>query len=294
MRLFHFTISALFVAPLALTGCPGDDGSTTETTEAATGSTTSTTEPMTTTMMVSSSDGMTDGSTTDDPPPVDCQEPREVPASPYDCAGVDGVLEGSVIVDDTAGSDDPAMLEGIAVVTGAIRFSNTDITNLDVMGCVTEVGADITIFNNDMLTDVNGLHNVTSIGTEFVFSGNDALVDFNSLPNIQQMNTTLSFQENASLETISGFHSFVGISSEVINPVTMMPDLTGNITIQRNDVLRDINGLGGLRVVGGNFAVTNNPMLCISSVDCVGAGITMPMVPPVPDGWSTQNNDESC
>lgn len=249
------------------------------------------TDPGTTTAMTTVDTTGDETAAETDAPPVDCQEPREVPESPFDCTGVDGVLEGSLIIDGGPMSDDPAILEGISVVTGGIQISNSDLTNLDFMGCVTEVGFDITLFDNDMLTNVDGLHNITSIGTEFVFSNNDALVDFNSLPNIAQMATTLAFRNNGALEHISGFHSFVGITANVTNP-DGTPGVTGNITVQQNPVLLDIDGLGGLRVVGGIFAVNNNPMLCRSSPVCVGEGITVPAIPP--EEWSISNNDESC
>nr|MCH9680849.1 hypothetical protein [Deltaproteobacteria bacterium] len=80
------------------------------------------------------------------------------------------------------------------------------------------------------------------------------------------------------MEQISGFDSFVG--------------LEGNITIRDNPVLTNIDGLKGLAVVNGVLAITANPMLCMTSVNCVGAGIVQPAVPP-PE-WSTIANDDDC
>jgi hypothetical protein len=59
-----------------------------------------------------------------------------------------------------------------------------------------------------------------------------------------------------------------------------------------NPALLDVNGLGGLRTVGNVLAIMANPSLCISSVSCVGLGITSPAVPP--ESWSTQANDSGC
>ena len=83
---------------------------------------------------------------------------------------------------------------------------------------------------------------------------------------------------NDGLQHISGFDSLVGIE--------------GDVTIRDNPVLLDIDGLVGLQVVGGVLAITANPMLCISSVNAVGAGIVLP--PVVPPEWTTAANDESC
>jgi len=221
--------------------------------------------------------------------PGNCEDEQVIPDPPVDCSGADGTLDGSAIIE--VDGDDPSVLEGISVVTGSIQVNRTDLADLNFMACVTEVGGEVTIFDNDSLTNVDGLHSLTSIGTDFIFSENGALVDFNGLPNIAQMNNNIIMKNNDAMETITGFHSFVGI-------INTVPDMNGvdvqigNITIQNNPALQSIDGLGGLRVVGGVFAVTGNEALCISSVDCVGNGITMPASPP--DTWSTQGNNLGC
>ncbi|MCX4239443.1 hypothetical protein [Paraliomyxa miuraensis] len=45
-------------------------------------------------------------------------------------------------------------------------------------------------------------------------------------------------------------------------------------------------------MLGGFFAVTHNPSLCISSVNCVGSGIVLPPTPP--ESWTTVANDDDC
>ncbi|MCA9655441.1 MAG: hypothetical protein H6712_07940 [Myxococcales bacterium] len=279
MKLFNSMMGALLVVPMVLAGCPGDDSTAETTTDPDTGNTTATTQDMTTTGMTSADSSGSSGG-----PMTDCQDPREIPAAPVDCSGVDGTLDGSAIIEE--GGDDPSILEGIRVVTGSIQLNRTDLTNLDFMACVQEVGGEVNIYDNDMLTNVDGLWSLTMIGTHFVFSENSALVDFDGMPNVQVIGTSetaefagnLIMKNNDALETISGFHSLVGVNN--------------NLTIQTNPVLTNIDGLGGLRVVGNILAITANPMLCLSSVNCVGTGIVMPATPP--DSWSTQANDPSC
>ncbi|MEX1367822.1 MAG: hypothetical protein AB1Z98_32135, partial [Nannocystaceae bacterium] len=253
------------ITMLALAGCTNDVVTTIVAVDDSTGAAMGSTGDASTAAATAESSG---GDSTTGVQAPDCQEPREPPPSPFDCTGVDGVLEGSVIIDDTPESDSPEMLEGIAVVVGAIRLNGTDLTNLDFMGCVREVGADLTFFDNDLLTNVDGLHNIESIGTELVFFENGALVDFDGLPNLERVNTTLAFRSNSALETISGFHRLVEVDSEIPNcPACESWDFPGNLTIQGNSVLRNIDGLGGLRIVGNILAISNNPMLCMSSVN---------------------------
>lgn len=281
-------MSALVLAPLAAAGCPSDDtgDEAAGTTEVA-GTTTTGDDTTSTTAVVDSSTGEpTTGDETGEP--FDCHADRPIPPAPFDCSGASTVIEGSVIIEE--GGDDPAMLEGVVEVTGSIRLNRTAVTDLNFMGCVTTVGGDVTIFGNEQLTNVDGLWSLTSIGTDFVFSQNNAITDFNGLPNVEQIVDNLVMRENASLQTITGFNSLVGINGSV-DPMTMEMQ-GGNITIQENPVLEDINGLGEILVVNGVFAVNNNPMLCQTSVACVGTGIVQPAVPP--PTWTTVGNNDEC
>jgi hypothetical protein len=217
-----------------------------------------------------------DGSDTD-APITDCNEPQEIPAAPaIDCSGADGVLTNTVIIED--GGDQISLLEGVRRIEGSLRINRLDTTNLDFMACLQEVTGDVTIFGNDQLTNVDGLWGLTTIGTDFVLSENNALTDFDGLPNVTVLPRNLVMQDNASLTTISGFQQ--------------LDEVGDNLLIQSNPVLLDVNGLGGLRTVGGVLAITANDSLCISSVNCVGIGITDPAVPP--ETWSTQANDLGC
>lgn len=254
------------VVPLVLASCDDGNGET-----GANGS--STGEP--TPAESSSSTTTGDDSTTEAPQVRPCEEEQVVPAEP-DCAGADGVIDTSVIIEDNG--DDPSILEGVVRVEGSIRINRIDAQNLDFMQCVQEVTGDVTIFGNENLTNVDGLWSLTDIGTDFIFSENTAITDFNGLPNVTRIPQNLIMKNNDSLETVSGFHQLVGIE--------------GNLTIQNNDALMGIDGLGGLRLVGGVLAITANGLLCDSSIICVGEGITMPPVPP--ESWSTQGNNDEC
>ena len=44
--------------------------------------------------------------------------------------------------------------------------------------------------------------------------------------------------------------------------------------------------LGGLRVVQGMLTISDNPMLCQSSVECVEQGVVVPAVHPA--RWNTE------
>jgi hypothetical protein len=205
-----------------------------------------------------------------------CDDPQVIPPPPVDCSGADGVIAGSVIIED--GGDDPSILEGVRRVEGAIRINRTDLTNLDFMACVEEVEADVTIFGNDQLVDVGGLWSLSDLG-EFVFSSNDAIEVFDGLPNLLAIPGSVVVRENASLRRLDGFHRFVGFQGMGIDPETGEV-IGGNLIIQENPVLERIDGLLGMMVIRGRWQVTNNPMLCVSSVTSVVECIVDPAEPP--------------
>jgi len=288
LKLWNSIMSGLLLVPLAVAGCPSDDtGEEGAGTTEADDTTSSSSSSSSSTAAVDSSSG--ESSTTSEVIP-NCQIERPLPDPPaVDCSGATMTYEGSVILEE-GGQDDISLLEGVSTVTGAIRVNRMPFTDLDFMACVTTVGRDVTIFGNEELTNIDGLYNLTSV-EDIVFSQNNAIEDFNGLPLLEQIDGSVVIRENAALRTITGFHSFVGLNGMGIDPDTMEV-AGGNLTIQENPLLEDMDGFGQIRVVNGRVQVTNNPELCISSVMCVVEGIVQPAVPP--DNWSTSGNKGSC
>jgi hypothetical protein len=264
-------IGLLITASLALAGCPGDDGSGNDPGTSTGEPGTSTGTPGTSTGEPGTSTGTGSGSGVVD----ESSSSGGDPWPEFDCAGATEVLDGNVLIESEA---DLAQLEGVREVTRSIVVNQTELTNLDFLGCVDTVGENLQIFGNDQLTSVDGLVNVRAIHGSFIFGENHGLADFDGLQRLTAIDGSFSMSRNDGLQHVSGFDSLVGIE--------------GDVTIRDNEILLDIDGLKGLMVVNGVLAITANPMLCISSVNCVGSGIIVPPVPP-PE-WSTIANDESC
>lgn len=271
------------VGALLLGACDTSEGDETTAGTTTTGPTSDTEQGPPSGSTDTGSDTSTDPSadsgsdTTDPPPPNDaCQVPVELPPAPVDCAGARGVIDHDVFI-DPQGSD-PSVLEGIRRIEGSLSISGIAGTDLAFMACLQEVTGDVKIFDNDQLTDVSGLWSLTTIGTDFIFSDNDGITTFDGLPNATVVPRNVVMKNNALLQAITGFHQ--------------LEEVGDNLIIQQNNSLLHVDGLGRLRTVGGVFAITANPQLCISSVNCVGLGITDPAVPP--PSWSTQANDFGC
>ncbi|MCR9162005.1 MAG: hypothetical protein ACE37F_26485 [Nannocystaceae bacterium] len=286
-------LTAFAAAALLLPGCDsdGDDSGTTDTETAS--SDTPTTENTT-----DESDTDPAGSTTTDPSesettdPTDPTEDSTTTGTVPEGFGCDmpvacdkGVYEGSPTVTTQA---DVEELAGYTEITGRLAIANSELECLNFLSCLTSVGHDLNIFNNDALVDVSGLDNIEIIGAitdgplmpggTLTISENESLVDFDSLNLIEQTPISFSISENPSLESISGFQGFVGTQR--------------NFEIRFNENLTNIasDGLREILFIGGECVVTNNPSLCISTIeDMCSVGVKQG-----PFGGSTVNNDNGC
>ena len=199
------------------------------------------------------------------------------PPTPQGCG--DGVLEGAIYLE--RGPEELARLDGIGTVTGDVVIDKTDAQTLDGFQCVVEIMGDLHIFGNTQLTDLHGLDNLWRVHGHVIVSENPAIVDLDALTGLTFVGTTfeptsLVVKNSDGLETISGLQS--------------LTEIHGSLIIQFNPVLRAIDGLRGLRVMDGLFAVTQNPQLCLSSVNAVGEGLTEGPA----SGSSTRANDSGC
>lgn len=291
-RVFTVFAAAAFLLPGCDSGSDETGTSDTETasTDAQTTDETSESEtPDTDTSASSTTDDPSDTETTD--PTTDSETDTDTGVIPegFGCdmpvACDKGVFEGSPTITTPA---DVEEIAGYTEITGRLAIAGSELECLNFLSCLTSVGHDLNIFDNDALVDVSGLDNVEAIGAitdgplmpggTLTISQNDALVDFNTLNLIQETPISLSVSENTSLESISGFESLVGTRE--------------NFEIRFNENLTNISsdGLRDILFIGGECVVTNNPSLCISTIeDMCSIGIKQG-----PFGGSTVNNDEGC
>lgn len=193
--------------------------------------------------------------------------------APLECGDV--VLPGHVVIET---AQDLEQLDGVRVIEGELQLNRTTFTNVDFLGCIEEVGGELTLFGNEALDDLSGLDQLERTGGGMVISENPALTEIADLPSLLEVGDSLIIQGNDALTGISGMSSLATIGTSMI--------------IRDNDALMHIDGLQGLRSVGALFAVTHNDSLCISSINTVGEGIVDPAQPR--DDWSTRANDGDC
>ncbi len=171
--------------------------------------------------------------------------------------------EGSYTGD---GSD----LRGYSSVTGDLTIQSEDITTLDDLSALTNVGGLIRISQNDALTNIDGLSSLTRVGgfLEIVF--NPLITNVDGLSSLTRAND-ININSNDALTNVDGLsgitsvNGFVNISNnpllENINGLAGLRRTGENLFINDNDILEDIDALSSLTSIGRNLSVTDNPAL---------------------------------
>lgn len=146
---------------------------------------------------------------------------------------------------------------GVTAIGSNLEIAESEFECLDFLACLETIDGDLTIFGNENLKSIAGLEAVSTISGNVSISSNafETLAGFSALREVQQ----LRISRNDQLTSISGFSDLSVIQT--------------TLSIQDNPVLDDISGLNGLKAVGETFVVTQNPSLCISKVNAVGAGL---------------------
>src|SRR5690606_1131249 len=129
--------------------------------------------------------------------------------------------------------------------------SNSQLTNLDGLSNLTQIGGYLYIVNNSQLTNLDGLSNLTQIGGYLYIQNNAVLENLDGLSALESINGDLVIFNNAVLTDISGLQN--------IDPATILPNTYG-LYIQYNPLLSVCNldnfctylAGSGLRTISGN------------------------------------------
>jgi hypothetical protein len=129
---------------------------------------------------------------------------------------------------------------------------NSALTNITGFSSLTTVGSlnvdALTIDDNDNLLNVDGLFNLT-FATKFIISGNAKLPNLDGLSALTSVEHFFIISSNPLLTSLTGLSHLSSISSEA-----------GNLTINNNDALTNVNGLSGLTYAAG-LLISNNAAL---------------------------------
>ena len=164
-----------------------------------------------------------------------------------------GSLFGNLTIDN---NDALININGLSKVTslpGLIIKNNAALINIDGLSNVNSIGfSGITIENNDALLNVDGLSNTGTSG-DLKIIGNSSLTNIDGLISVQGLNNIdarhhLEIKDNPLLANLDGLANFVRVKD-------------GNLMIQNNDALTDIDGLSKLELVGQVLVISDNASL---------------------------------
>lgn len=159
--------------------------------------------------------------------------------------------------------------------SNGIIVNGPDITNLDGLSNVENVGPFVSIFGNPMLTSTSGLSGLESINGGLTFFNNAALTTISGINNLTSFSDSinpgiLKVWSNPALTSINGFNGLLNVSQDIdlsynpqLNLITGFSGLqivNGTISIFGNMQLQTVNGFGSVSSTGG-LSIQGNPML---------------------------------
>lgn len=308
------TGAAVAIVALSTTGCPADDGDATATdaaTENPTGSPTTDPDSSSSPTAASASDTEPDPTTTGDDtdPTGDPTDPTSdtSAAMVVDCPAPGTMLwDGDIYIDSV---EDMALLDGYAEIDGDVKIFDPAIDSLDFMACITSVTGNIQVFGtsaeniaglgnlttlggslsvseNPNLVEVYGFDGLAEVGGAVIITKNPALTGIFGFDGLGEIKLGINIDENPVLTQVAGFDNLVAVGTDSSNAPNY-PDLS----VTYNPELVSIDGLIGIKALGGQLVIQANPKLCISDVQSLADMLEQW----VQDGeGDTTGNNNSC
>lgn len=182
-------------------------------------------------------------------------EPLSGPGCGTPARCTDARIEGSVRV---ASEADLERLRGVSVITGHFEVVDSELVCLDMLSCVTEVGATVRIQGNGALRSTAGLAGLTSVGVQLengdgvIIADNPQLEVLEGFP-LERLDGTLLLWRNESLHTSEAFGALQSLNI---------------LSVQENPLLTSLAGLHGIPSLD-SCNVGHNADLCLSEIYAV-------------------------
>ncbi|MCB2222372.1 MAG: metallophosphoesterase [Bacteroidetes bacterium] len=160
-------------------------------------------------------------------------------------------IEGNVQIE----GDEITNLNGLSVLTnigGRLRFYTcTALPDLTGLENLTTIGGDLIIYvwpnNTTSLTTLSGLDNLISVGGALEVTGTDVLINLSGLENLTNIGENFEIAGNEVLTDLSGLDNLTSVG--------------GDIWIGENASLTSLSGLDNLTTVGGSVEIYDNDAL---------------------------------
>nr|WP_295924195.1 T9SS type A sorting domain-containing protein [uncultured Dyadobacter sp.] len=142
------------------------------------------------------------------------------------------------------------------ITLGNVTINGNNITNLDGLSNVRNIGGNLNMGNNPLLADLDGLTNLSSIGGNLLLVDNPAMTNLDGFASLAEIGGDVFLLGNASCTNFDGLSALLSIG--------------GNLLITNNTSLTDISGLQNLdpSTIGGvaGLGIAGNPKLSVCNM----------------------------
>jgi hypothetical protein len=170
-------------------------------------------------------------------------------------------------------------LNGLRAIEGRVFIRNNAILrNLEGLSHVPSVGGFLYVFDNPSLESIEGLRGIVSIGESLYLWNNDSLTNFDGLRNLSFLGGGLCFSNDDRLQDVSGLSGITHVRGDLhvlldhelrsLHGLHNIHTVDGTVFLGKWDdpaagtiALETLDGLSGLRTVGGNLDISHNQSL---------------------------------
>ncbi len=184
------------------------------------------------------------------------------------CSNVAGsIFDGDIILNSQEAID----RFNYTSVTGNLTINdslNRNITNIDSLNELTQIGGNLAIQQNLSLISLSGLEDLTAIGGNLTIQSNTSLTSLSGLDSLTEIGGSLNIQTNVSLTSLRGLESLTEIgrnlfiifneSLESLRGLDFLTEIRENLFIVSNDFFTSLSGLDSLTEIGESIVIQNN------------------------------------
>jgi hypothetical protein len=218
-----------------------------------------------------------DGSTL---PPDEAGDGFETVVDAPDEPAADVVWSGDFVVRT---AQDLAALRSYSVVGNRLTISATDLTEIDDLGELREVGA-LYITDNAALASVDGLSGLETVWGDLLIEDNPVLENVDGLGSLREVHGDLTVHSNPSLPDVDGMSGLESIGAglfvdenpglETLEGLVALTEINTTLFVRSNAGLSRL-GMASLARVGQTLVIRNNSALPRCEVESLVAQLEL-------------------
>jgi len=187
------------------------------------------------------------------------------------------VINGTIYIGDAT---DISGITAIKQIEGSLRIAYSEITSVSNFSNLEFVGGNFIIDQSHLIETIEGVNKLHTVNGDFLITQNYTTLHIKGFNALEKIGGNFQISENYSLETISPFDSLLNVEGWFlirrcnamekligfnrlikIGTIFNVSSFKGNLSIENNDVLTEINGFNSLIEVVRNIDIGGNASL---------------------------------